>query len=560
MDLFDLMAKITLDSSEYEKGLEDSEKQASSFGQSLKNGLGKAAKVSGVALAAVGTGAVALGASMLNGAKKTAAYGDEIDKNSQKMGISAEAYQEWDFILQHSGSSIGGLQKGMMTLSNAAAKNSKAFQKLGISEDKVADMNQEELFSAVISGLQGMEEGAERTALAQELLGGAAKELGPLLNTSAEDTEAMRQQVHDLGGVMSDDAVKAAAGFQDSMQNMGVALSGLKNGVISQFLPGITSVMDGLTSIFSGDTDSGVDMITTGITSILDNITENMPLIIQAGSDIISGILTAITDNLPSLIESGATLLLNLILGIAQQLPRLIELMPKIIAGLVKALIASAPQLLAAGMKIIETIVIGIAKLYNRLIAAGSAVIASIKVGISAKIEALKTWIITKFDTIGAKIVAPFDTAKTKIQGIITKIKNMFNFTAKTPKIKLPHFVIEPEGWKIGDLLKGTIPSLSIKWYKKAYETPYMFSQPTVAMGFGDGKGGEMVYGHENLMNDIREAASNDEKLDIIIDLLSDIVHNGLKADINRNQLYKTMASMNRSRNYATGYNGFAGV
>lgn len=560
MDLFDLMAKITLDSSEYEEGLERSEKKTDSFGKSLGSGLSKAAKVGGAAIAAVGAGAVALGASMLNGAKKTAAYGDEIDKNSQKMGFSAQAYQEWDFILQHSGSSIGSMQKGMKSLSNAAAKNAKAFKKIGISRKDLKKMDKEQLFEATIKGLQGIEDESKRAKLAEQLLGEGAKELAPLLNTSAEETEAMRQQVHDLGGVMSDDAVKASAGFQDSMQNLNTAITGMKNGVMSQFLPGITSVMDGLTSIFSGDTDSGVDMITTGITSILDNITENMPLIIQAGSDIISGLLTAITDNLPSLIESGATLLLNLILGIAQQLPRLIELMPKIIAGLVKALIASAPQLLAAGMKIIETIVIGIAKLYNRLIAAGSAVIASIKVGISTKIEELKTWVSTKFEAIKDKITGPFETAKTTIQGIITKIKNMFNFTAKTPKIKLPHFVIEPEGWKIGDLLKGTIPSLSIKWYKKAYETPYMFNQPTVAMGFGDGKGGEMVYGHESLMNDIREAASNDEKLDIIIDLLSDIVHNGLKADINRNQLYKSMASMNRSRNYATGYNGFAGV
>ena len=33
------------------------------------------------------------------------------------------------------------------------------------------------------------------------------------------------------------------------------------------------------------------------------------------------------------------------------------------------------------------------------------------------------------------------------------------------PHIKLPHFTIKPRGWKIGDLLKGSIPSLGISWY-----------------------------------------------------------------------------------------------
>ena len=85
-----------------------------------------------------------------------------------------------------------------------------------LSQEEVAKMSTEDLFAATIKGLQGMEEGAERTVLANELLGGAVKELGPLLNTSAEETDEMRRRVRELGGVMSEDAVKSAASFQDS--------------------------------------------------------------------------------------------------------------------------------------------------------------------------------------------------------------------------------------------------------------------------------------------------------------------------------------------------------
>ena len=35
----------------------------------------------------------------------------------------------------------------------------------------------------------------------------------------------MKQQVHDLGGVMSEDAIKASAAFQDSLQNLQTAVT-----------------------------------------------------------------------------------------------------------------------------------------------------------------------------------------------------------------------------------------------------------------------------------------------------------------------------------------------
>ena len=63
---------------------------------------------------------MAAGAAFLKGAGDVAAYGDNIDKMSQKMGMSATAYQEWDAILQHSGASIETMKTGMKTLATAA--------------------------------------------------------------------------------------------------------------------------------------------------------------------------------------------------------------------------------------------------------------------------------------------------------------------------------------------------------------------------------------------------------------------------------------------------------
>ena len=41
----------------------------------------------------------------------------------------------------------------------------------------------------------------------------------------------------------------------------------------------------------------------------------------------------------------------------------------------------------------------------------------------------------------------------------------------------MPRFGIDPEGWKIGDLLKGKIPKLSLKWNAEGgiFDSPTIF-------------------------------------------------------------------------------------
>lgn len=596
MNLFDLMAKITLDTSDYEKGLSESEEQAQSFGQRLKTGLKTAGKVGAAAVGAVTVGAVAFGTVLVKNTNQLAAYGDHIDKASQKMGISAQAYQEWDAILQHSGTSIDGMQRGMITLSKAAVDGSDAFERLGLSQQEVASMSQEDLFAATIKGLQGMEAGSERTALAQKLLGGAAKELGPLLNTSAEETEAMRQRVHELGGVMSDEAVKAAAAYQDSMQDMSTAMSGMRNSIVGKFLPGITTVMDGLTMVFSGDSGSGIGKINEGISSVVTTITNGLPAFLSVGSQIVVGLASAIVSNLPQvaaaaiqiipqivmsissmlpqlitsgtqvilelmsglvsaipvlvaqaptiitnlvdaiisavpmLITGGAEMMIGLIDGLVAALPDLIAMAPDIIMALVDAFITNAPKLLSAGMELLNHVVTGLVSLGptlwdagKRLVmglldrlsnitasfgAIGKNIINSIKNAISSAFGSLSGVVSAKFNSIKETISSAFSSAFSTVKGIVDKLKTIFNFSWSLPKIKLPHFSIG----KGQTVLGVELPKISVSWYKKAYEEPYMFNRPTVVggLGFGDGIGSEMVYGKDALMRDIREAVASE--------------------------------------------------
>lgn len=348
MNVFELMAKISLDKSEYDEGLSDASKESQSTSSKIGGAFKTAGKVASASFLAIGTAVTATTKKFIDGASSTAQYGDHIDKMSQKLGISAEAYQEWDFIAQHCGTSVDGLQTSMKTLSKAVQDGSedqvKAFERIGLSMDDVANMSTEELFSNVITGLQGMEEGTERTALASELLGRSATELAPLLNQSAQETANMRQQAHDLGGVMSDEAVKASAQFQDSLQNLQTSISGLRNGALAKFLPFITQIMDGITKIFSGD-GSGVQMITDGMNKMADKLIQNLPKFVEVGMKIIESLGTAIINNLPQLIQSAMMIITKLTQMLIENLPLLIKMAPQIIRAIATGIIQAIPQL-----------------------------------------------------------------------------------------------------------------------------------------------------------------------------------------------------------------------
>ena len=312
----------------------------SKFGKSFATGIKVAGATIGAALAATTAAVVAGGKAFVNAAQDVAAYGNEIDKESQKLGISAQAYQEWDFIMQHAGASIDGMKTAMKKLVTEAQNGGEAFEALGLSQEQVANMSQEELFSATISALMDMENETERTALASSLLGKSAMELGPLLNMSASDLEEMRQQAHELGAVMSDEAVASSAQFQDSLQNVQASLSGLKNNMMSEFLPSMSTVMDGLSSIFSGsDIDGGLASIEAGIQQLANNLVAKAPQIFAIGGSIVKALTTSIVSNLPTLLDAALPVLSDFISLIVDLTPELVNAVFSLINNLLDWLV-----------------------------------------------------------------------------------------------------------------------------------------------------------------------------------------------------------------------------
>lgn len=327
MSAFNLEAIIGLNTEKFQRGLSDAGKSMSSFGSTIKSGAEKIAKVGAAAFTTLTAAATATTAAILKGVDAYTSYGDNIDKMSQKLGMSAQAYQEWDAVMQHSGTSIDAMQASMKTLASAAETGNDAFEQLGLSQEAIANMSQEELFSATITALQNVDNETQRTYLAGKLLGRGATELGALLNTSAEETERMKQRVHELGGVMSDEAVKASAKYKDSIQDMKTAFKGMGRDLISDFVPALTTVSDGLAAIFSGN-ENGAELFTKGFNDALATLSSSAsklkPVIKKIASvavevipQIIGTVSQGILEAAPVWIDYGKNALKNIAEGLS---------------------------------------------------------------------------------------------------------------------------------------------------------------------------------------------------------------------------------------------------
>ena len=315
------------------------------------------------AMAAIGTAAIAAGKKLWDMSNDVAAAGDAIDKTSQKIGISAEAYQEWDYVFQRCGADVNGLQTGMKKLSgvisDAASGSSSAADKLaavGLSIEDLNGKSQEQQLSIVIAALQDMEAGAERTTAANDLLGKSAVDMAAVLNMSAEETQALIDEAHDYGMVMSNEAVAASATFEDSLTKLQGTMGGLKNRMVGELLPGISMIMDGLSDLVAGNEEAGEEL-KNGVMSVVETVTEMIPQAVQ----LISMIAAAILESAPSIIRALAE-------GIITAIPELLPVVLQVITELVAALLELLPQLVDAGMQIIASLIVGIAQALPTLI------------------------------------------------------------------------------------------------------------------------------------------------------------------------------------------------
>lgn len=334
---------------------EAGEKSGKGFGEALAKGIKTTSAIIAGALTAATGAAVATGKAFIGAANDVSAMGDAIGDNAAKMGISTKSYQEWDFILQRAGSSIDSMKTSMKTLANAAVSGSEAFTALGISQEEIASLNQEQLFERTVTALQGVTDEQTRMALASKLLGKGALELGGVFNMTASEVEATKQEMYDLGAYLDEDAISASDNYQDTMLNMKDSVKGLKISMMKDFLPGVTSVMDGLSKVFSGR--GGVEEIQTGLKSVISNVTAMAPQFFSLAQTLIISLLEGFGPMLPQLATTIFSVINQALVTVVTMLPQLLPAITSGISSIMQSLFECLPIITSSLFQLIGDLV-----------------------------------------------------------------------------------------------------------------------------------------------------------------------------------------------------------
>lgn len=442
-------------------------------------------------------------------ANGTADTADKWDKLSLRTGIAVEELQRWGYAAGQSGADIGKLEVGMKKLSdtmidaqNGSKISADAYKNLGISMEELSAMTPEQAFERVMNSLADMEDGALKNSIGNDLLGKSFTELKPLLAEGSGGMQDLKNRADELGIVMSEDAVGAGVVFGDTLADAKSSLDGVKNKITADLLPMLTKMLEWFLTKMPEIQEAGstaLGFISNTIGFIVDNSNILIPIL---------GVLL------------GAFVGLKII-SVIQGLMTAWSTVTKIATGIQTAfnLVMAANPIALVILAITALIAIGIALYMNwdAIKTKATEVFGYVKDFIGGAIENIKgffngiidfvknNWqgillfivnpfagafklLYDNFDGFRNKVDSIFEGVKNIISGAVEKIKGLFNFDFKLPKIKLPHFGVKPEGWEIGDLLKGSIPKLGIDWYAKGgiFDKPTLFNTPYGLKGVGE--------------------------------------------------------------------------
>lgn len=245
----DLTVKPTLETDEYKDKLKEAEGETNWF-RDVMTGVWQGLKD---ALVAVGITGVISGVInyMRQGITLAAKNGDAIEKGAKNLQLSTKAYQEYEYALGKSNLRITDLTKAMSTFDQIRGGSATKAQveylgKLGINAEQATSglMSAEQMLDAVMSSLADYK-GADKGAIIDAFFGKSANWTGYFDKTSKE-IDDLKKEAEELGLVMSDESIKNAVAYQDATEKLGNRLEAIQRSFGEGILPLITEAVNKL--------------------------------------------------------------------------------------------------------------------------------------------------------------------------------------------------------------------------------------------------------------------------------------------------------------------------
>lgn len=484
------------------------------FGSKVE-GVGQKLKGISGAAAAIGGGMLKLGYDAIKSA-------DDLNTLAKQTGFSTDEIQKMKYAADLVDVSFEDISGALKKFKGKIDPANESLKELGVS---VLDSNGElrdstDVFKDAIKALSGIQNETERDQKAMELFGKSADSLAGIIDDGGAALEAYGQQAEDLGLILDGDTLDAL-----------------------------------------NQTNDMIDQLKQNIAGTMGRIGASIGTVLAPLLEKVASAVEKVTEKLRKLSPEQTETILKIV-GVVAALAPAIIIIGKLISGIgsIISVVGTVVGILGGPLTIAIAAVIAIGVLLYKNWDTIKAKAIALKTSVQTVWESIKTKINTVVENIKSKIESfkqkidtlksKFDSLKSKVSEVWESIKTKLQSAITLPHIPLPHFSVQPPGWKISDLLQGTIPSLSISWYKKAYDNPMMFTSPTVMAtpngmkGFGDGHGAEIVLGLDKLRELV---GSQNQNVNVTVVLEGDA----------RN-LFKVVKNTNTVRTRATNYNALA--
>lgn len=239
-----LYVSLQLQAESFNAGLKNAQREAKEFEKTIRPSM-QAAKDMGLAMAAAGTAIVG---GMLAASKAAIDYGDNLNDLRMKTGVSVENLAKLGFAAEQSGSSMDGMSTGLKFLAKnmeaAIAKGGDqraAFNALGLTSKDLAAANGDvnKVFLTLADRFKGIEDPAEKAALAMRIYGKSGVELIPVMEGGSAAIIKMGNDAQAAGRVISQDFATACDKLNDTLTAVSGAAMGVSVSIATALMPSL---------------------------------------------------------------------------------------------------------------------------------------------------------------------------------------------------------------------------------------------------------------------------------------------------------------------------------
>lgn len=229
---------------------------ASSLGRIVTRAAGAAAAIAGA------------GAALIAFTRSGTQAVDEAGKTADAVGLTIEQFTRLQFAAEQAGvsqeqlrTSLTRLNRSITDAQDGTGRAADAFSRLGV---EVTDSNgkirsQRVVLEDVADALSALPAGAERSALAVDLLGQQGAQLLPLLLQGSQGIRRLGDEADRLGRTLTQEQRVIAEAFQDSLGRLNSARRGLQQELSLLFAPPLTGATDLVTDRLAENRQAIVD-------------------------------------------------------------------------------------------------------------------------------------------------------------------------------------------------------------------------------------------------------------------------------------------------------------